>query len=336
MRYTRSSRQGWAPALAVTGALALTLSACGGGGEAANPGGEEQASVAMLSVEAEGSPWADLAWGALVELEESRDIAVHRVAGVDSAAVEQQVRAMAAAGHDPVVVMQDELGDAAAKLAPSFPDTSFIVVDSFIETDEPNVKTIVIDPTQAAYVAGVVAAEISTSKRIGFVGGADVPNIQKYLCGLTEGVEATDPSVVVDVAYTGNFDNPTSGREVAASQLQSGADIVMHAAALTGLGVITAAEEAGAAAIGVDVWQGDAASDDTVVWNALKDGHGAVLAAVESALDGTFEPGQLVWDSTQGAALYDERDFERLDADLQEKVATAAEQLTSGAVSTDC
>lgn len=339
MMYIRSPRQGWIPAIALSGALALTLAACGGsepGGS--NNGGADDgaASIAMLSVEAEGSPWADLAWGALVDLEESRDVSIHRVAGVDSAAVEQQVRAMAAAGHNPVVVMQDELGDAAAKLAPSFPDTNFIVVDSFIETDEPNVQTIVIDPTQAAYIAGVVAAELSVPKRIGFVGGADVPNIQKYLCGLTEGVEATDPSVVIDVAYTGNFDNPTSGREVAATQLQAGADIVMHAAALTGLGVITAAEEAGASAIGVDVWQGDAASDDTVVWNALKDGHGAVLTAVEKALDGQFQAGQLIWDSTQGAALYDARDFERLDAGLQEKVTTAAVQLTDGSISTSC
>lgn len=338
MKYTRSPKQSWISAIALSGALALTLTACGS--QSPGPGGDapedETPSIAMLSVEAEGSPWADLAWSAVQDVKEARGVEIHRVAGVDSAAVEQQVRAMAAAGHDPIVVMQDELGDAAAKLAPGFPETNFIIVDSFIEVDEPNVMSIVIDPTEAAYIAGVVAAELSDSKQVGFVGGADVPNIQKYLCGFTEGATATDDSLEIDVAYTGNFDNPTSGREVASTQIQAGADIVMHAAALTGLGVISAAEAAGVSAIGVDVWQGDAASDDTVVWNALKDGHGAVLAAVEGALDGNFEAGQLVWDATQGAALYDERDFGRLDADLQAKVSAAAEELTSGAISPNC
>lgn len=338
MKYTRSPRQSWISAVAMSGVLALTLTACGGQPNDPEPGNsaDETPSIAMLSVEAEGSPWADLAWGALEDLKESRDIDIHRVAGVDSAAVEQQVRAMAAAGHNPIVVMQDELGDAAAKLAPGFPDTNFIVVDSFIEADEPNVMSIVIDPTEAAYIAGVVAAELTESHRIGFVGGADVPNIQKYLCGFTEGTESSEEDVKIDVAYTGNFDNPTSGREVASTQIQAGADIVMHAAALTGLGVISAAEEAGVSAIGVDVYQGDAAAEGTVVWNALKDGHGAVTAAVEGALDGNFEAGQLVWDATQGAALYDERDFERLDDDLKSMVTTAAEQLTSGEISTNC
>lgn len=341
MKYTHSPRTHKMLTLGSVSALALTLAACGGGAKATDDGeesadGAASTSIAMLSVEAEGSPWADLAWSALEDVRDDRGVEINRVAGVDSAAVEQQVRAMAAAGNNPVVVMQDELGDAAVRLAPSFPDTNFIVVDSFIESNEPNVQTVVIDPSQAAYVAGVVAASVSESKTLGFVGGADVPNIQKYLCGFEEGVGATDSAVKIEVAYTGNFDNPTSGREVAMTQINAGADVVMHAAALTGLGVITAAEESGVSAVGVDVWQGDAASDDTVAWNALKDGHGAVLSTVEAALDGEFAAGQLVWDPTKGAALYDDRDFDRLPAELQEHVTNVAEQLANGQIAPSC
>jgi basic membrane protein A len=289
----------------------------------------------MLSVEPEGSPWADLAWSAMEELQADRDVEIKRVAGISSSAVEQQVRAMARDGYDPVVVMQDELGAAAIELASSFPDTNFIVVDSHITSDEPNVETIVIDPTGAAYIAGVVAANTTETGSIGFVGGMDVPNIQKYLCGLETGIAAVDSSITVEAAYAGTFVDPTKGRETAVALLEGGNDIVMHAAALSGLGVISAAKELGKKAIGADVWQGGEAPE-AVQWSALKDGKGAVVHAVTAAVDGDFEAGQLVWGPANGAALYDERDFDAVDADIQEQVTAAAEGLESGDITLAC
>lgn len=320
---------------AATSMALLSAAGCA----AANDGGTKAAAgeskAVMISVEPEGSPWSDLAWSAMQELKSAKGVETKRVAGVSSSAVEQQVRAMARSGYNPVVVMQDELGGAAIKLAPAFPDTKFIVVDSFVTSKEPNVQTIVIDATGAAYIAGVVAANSTVTKRVGFVGGMDVPNIQKYRCGFESGLDAADLGVTLDTAYAGSFVDPAKGRETALALFQGGDDIVMHAAALSGVGVIAAAKEVGQKAVGADVWQG-AEAPKTVAWSALKDGKGAVVNAVGNAIDGKFEAGQLMWGPKNGAALYDDRDFTALPDSVQKLVSQAAAGLKSGDIQLSC
>lgn len=315
--------------------LAVGVAGCGSSETSADAGDGGTARVAMLSSEAEGSPWADLGWSAITTLEDERGIEVQRIAGVQSGAAEQQVRTAATSGFDPIVLMQDELGAAAIKLAPSFPDTNFIIADSILESDEPNVETVEINPVPAAYVAGVVAALTTSTEVIGFVGGADVPAIQAFKCGFEGGIDSVDSAVDLKVAYVGAWDDPTKGRDAAISLYDDGADIVMHAASLSGLGVFKAAQEKGKLAIGADVWQGDEA-EGSVLWNALKDGKGAIESQVAAALDGDFTSGHVVYGPEQGAALYDDRDFEALDADQQATVKETVDGLNSGSVVPVC
>ena len=95
--------------------------------------------------------------------------------------------------------------------------------------------------------------------------------------------------------------------------------------------VIRACEEAGVKAIGVDDWQGSI-NEDVVFWSALKDIKGAVYEAGKSVLEGTFEPGMLVYDSSSGAALYDSRDYDKLPDDLKATVDDVVAKLASGEI----
>lgn len=103
---------------------------------------------------------------------------------------------------------------------------------------------------------GIAAALASRTGKVGFIGGMDAPLIRNFGCGFAQGAKAVKPSVLVYSNMTGTtsaaFNDPARGGELALSQYDRGADVVFHAAAGTGLGVLQAAKYRNKLAIGVD------------------------------------------------------------------------------------
>lgn len=289
----------------------------------------------LMHLEPEGSPWDDLAWSAMQKVAKDTGAQIKRIGGIPESAGEQQIRAMANAGFNPIVVMNDDIGKMAIDAAKLFPKINFIVVESDLKSDLPNVQTIKVIPTEAAYIAGLVAAASTKTDTLGFAGGGDYPPINRYSCGFEAGAKSFNPAIKVDIVYINSFTNSAMGREVGLAEFNKGRDVVMQAAALAGLGVLKAAAETGKQAVGVDVYQGDVAPGH-VLWSALKDGGGATYAATKGALEGKFAAGPLIWDLSKGARLYDERDFDKLPDTLKARVKDAAEKLQSGALKTGC
>lgn len=329
-------------AAAVGAALVLTIAGCSSAGPSPSSSPSSASSesklsgkVAVLHSEPEGSPWSDLVYNGIASLQ-SRGVTVKRIAGFDTAAAEQQITSAAQQGYNPVVVFEDSLAPDGIKVAKKFPKTDFILFNTVATSTLPNVETVVISPVSAAYVAGVVAASTTKSDKLGFVGGANVPPIANYLCGFTAGVKSVSKKVLINAVYAGTFTDPTTGHNLAMNLFDSGDDIVMHAASLTGLGVLAAAKESGKQGIGVDLWQGDVAPGH-VLWNALKDGGGASKALVTNALSGKFKSGQITWGADgQKIALYDDRDLKALPSDVAAKVKAAAAGLNDGSIKISC
>ena len=46
---------------------------------------------------------------------------------------------------------------------------------------------------------------MTKSNKIGFVGGMEIPVIERFHAGFLAGVEAVNPDITVDVQYTGSF-----------------------------------------------------------------------------------------------------------------------------------
>lgn len=308
--------------------LAVVAAGCFGGGG----GSEEQVrQAAMIVAIPKGDPFIDLAFSGLEQLAEDRGIEAKIIEAIDKSEHEEQVRAMAELGANPIYVLWDDLGAAVLQVAPDFPDTKFIIADAYVTTDLPNVKTIVVEPQEASFIAGFVAAKTTQTKRVAFVGSQDTPIINRFKVGFEAGVKYGDPDVHIEAVYAGNANDPVRGQEIAKLLAGNGADIIMHAANQTGLGVIRGAEEAGVKAIGVDEWQGKI-NEDVVFWSALKDIAGAVYKAGESVLDDTFEPGLQRYDVGTGIQMYDERDFNKLSPELQAAVEQLKEDIMNGVV----
>ena len=167
---------------------------------------------------------------------------------------EQALRRFAGDGNNPIVMAGFSWAASLEKVAVEYPDTKFAIIDMVV--DKPNVRSVVYKEHEGSYVVGVMAAMASTSKKVGFVGGMDIPLIRKFECGYEQGAKAANPKAEVFKNMTGTtasaWNDPTRGGELAKAQFAKGVDVVFAAAGGTGVGVYQAAKDAGKLAIGVD------------------------------------------------------------------------------------
>jgi basic membrane protein A len=169
-----------------------------------------------------------------------------------------RLRQLAQEGRNPVVAVGFGYTDATVKIAKEFPTTQFAVVDGFAPDAPKNITWLGFAEHEGSFLVGVIAALKSKSCTIGFVGGVNVPLIQKFQAGFEQGVKTVAPKAKIVSKYiteagdlTG-FADPQKGQVVAKGLIDQGADVVYHAAGASGKGVFAAAKDANVMAIGVD------------------------------------------------------------------------------------
>jgi basic membrane protein A len=184
-------------------------------------------------------------------------------------------------------------------VARAYPDVHFACVDyaGAEASMPPNVEGLSFREEEGSFLVGAVAALLSHTKHVGFVGGMTIPLIRKFEAGYDAGVHAACPACTVHSAYAGStpdaFKDPARGRSLAAFEIAAGADVLFHASGATGHGVFEGAREAGALAIGVDADQYDE-MPGTVVTSMVKRVDVAVYGAIEEVGRGRFHPGMRV------------------------------------------
>ena len=129
-------------------------------------------------------------------------------------------------------LMQKDL----AEVAERFPQKHFAIIDAIV--DRPNVASVTFKEEDGSFLAGALAAMVSKTKTIAFLGGIDIPLLRKFEVGFTAGAHQIDPSIKVLVKYVGSFDDVSSGKELAGVLFDQQADIIFTAAGKAGLGAI--------------------------------------------------------------------------------------------------
>ncbi|WP_191296386.1 BMP family lipoprotein [Lentzea cavernae] len=197
----------------------------------------------------------------------------------DETAKQTRLRQLASEGFNPIVGVGFAYTESLKVVAPEFPNVQFGLVDSAVE-GVTNVTPLVFAEQEGAFLAGVVAAYQSKNCHVGFVGGVDIPLIQKFEAGYNQGARTAAPKVKIDKKYitpagdfTG-FQDPPKGQEAAKGLIDKGADVLYPAAGASGIGVFAAVKEAGVLAIGCDADQYNqpalAANRDVIVASSLK------------------------------------------------------------------
>ena len=171
----------------------------------------------------------------------------------DEAQREQALRRFAEDGNNPIVAVGFNWAPPLEAISGEFPDLSFAIIDSVV--DKPNIRSVIFKEQEGSYLVGIMAAMASTTKKVSFVGGMDIPLISAFGCGYVGGAKSAGATEVIQ-NMTGDtpaaWNDPTKGAEITKSQIDQGSDVIYAAAGGTGVGVLQAAADAGKLGIGVD------------------------------------------------------------------------------------
>jgi basic membrane protein A len=327
-------------------ALALTATACGSsskdsGGDGSNSG-KLKVGVAYDVGGRGDHSFNDSAAKGLDKAKEDFGVEIKELTAKTSdteADREQRLEDLAEAGYNPVIGVGFSYGDSMKKAAAKYPKTTFAIVDSVVEAK--NVDSIVFTEEQSSYLAGVAAALKTKDNKVGFIGGVDIPLINKFEAGFRQGVEETNPKVKVTTQYLtpgsdlSGFSDPAKGKAAAQGMLDKGVDVIYSAAGSSGNGAIEAvAGKTGAWAIGVDSDQyaqpGLAKYQKSILTSALKNVDVAVYEAVESVKSGSPLTGTHAYDlAKDGVGLSTSGGF--ID-DIKSKLDEAKQKIVNGEI----
>ena len=226
--------------------------------------------------------------------------------GYDDSKWEPALRDLCDEKHDIIVCGTWQMQELVQKVAPDYPDQKIIVYDTAMDYasdtkgDFKNIYSIEYLQNDGAFLAGILAAELTETGIIGFVGGMDNTVIYDFLVGYIQGAKTVKPDVKVVSSFVGNFSDSAKAKELTFAQYQIGADIVFSCASNAGEGVLQASKERGKLVIGVDSDQAmlymdsDPVLGNLIASSVLKRVDQSIYLAVQSALDGTLAWGTRV------------------------------------------
>jgi basic membrane lipoprotein Med (substrate-binding protein (PBP1-ABC) superfamily) len=136
----------------------------------------------------------------------------------------------------------------------------------------------------------MVAGAVTKSNTIGCIGGTELPPVKRSFDAFAEGANAVNPKVRVLVAYIGNWDDASAGREQTIAQIGRGADVIFGNADAAGLGIFQAARESkSVAVIGANADQAHVAPE-VVIGSVVIDIPHAFLSVAREIRAGGFTP----------------------------------------------
>lgn len=235
-----------------------------------------------------------------------------------------------------------------------YDDAKFVLLDGsphpgdFSVMVGDNTVSIFFAEHESGFLAGLATALELGDGEVGFLGGMEIPPVQKFNWGFQQGVEYAnemhDTSVSMSVEnflYQGSFDNVAAGQQIAAQMYDKGIDAIFCAAGGVGVGAINEAKARASAGdgvwiVGVDVDQyadGIYSGDKSVILtSAMKRIDEAAYSMIQAELDGQFPGGEtLVLDSTNdGVGIPKENP--NLSSSVQSTVSAAFEMIKSGEI----
>ena len=263
---------------------------------------------------------------------------------------EAGLRLLAAEAMELVVgvgfIFTDDLRD----LAREYPRVHFAGVDYALQVDSAgnvvpppaNLAALKFREEEGSFLVGALAALVSQrlptpSKRIGFVGGMDIPLIHKFEAGYRAGVSHVCADCTVVAQYAGvtpeAFRNPGKGKELALSQYQSGVNIIFQASGSTGLGVFEAARQTGRYAIGVDADQ-YAEAPGHILTSMVKGVDAVVYDAIAQVKAGRFRGGVFSYGLAEGGVgyVYDQNNRALIPDDVRARVEQLRQDIIAGRI----
>jgi basic membrane protein A len=262
---------------------------------------------------------------------------------------DDNVIALADAGHDLVVAVGFAFSPGINASAGDYPDTQFAIIDGFATCGTAcgltndgltNVTDLTFKEHEGSFLVGAAAATQADKDgcdTVGFLGGQTGPLIEKFQAGFEAGVAHVNDGIEVLVKYIGDdvtaFNDAVKGEALSEGMYDDGACIIYHAAGASGAGLFNAAVAADKLAIGVDSDQYllvSAEQQPLIMTSMLKRVDTAVHDAIEQAGDGSLEAGGAVFGMAEGGVDYSKSNTELMTDDIVTLLDDLKAQIIAG------
>lgn len=231
-----------------------------------------------------------------------------------------------------------------------YSDAKFVIIDG--EPNDGNGNALVADNTvsiffaeqESGFAAGVAAALELQTGDLGFIGGMEIPSVQRFDVGFQQGVayanEKLGTAVTLkdeNIVYSGSFADAALGQQLAATMYDNGVKAIFACAGGTGNGVITEAKNReGVWVIGVDSdqYNDGLKSDGTsvILTSAIKKIDEAAYQMIEAELKGTFPGGQTITFDAKNDGIGIPSENPNLSNSTVEKVKEVLEAIKNGEI----
>lgn len=273
---------------AIVACLALLAAACGGGRDTArtDSAGAKKMRVALLTPgPISDKSWNGIAYEGLLALRDSLGAETSHIQTKTPAEFEENFRQYGAQKYDLVIGNGFEYQEAAMRVAPNYAKTTYVITSGRVVA--PNVAGIAFAFEEASYQAGILAAAMSKTNKIGLIAGTELPPVKASFEAFTLGAHSVNPKAVVVTSYIGNWDDVSAGKEQALAQIAQGADVIFQNADAAGLGIFQAAKEKNILVFGTNADQNDVAPD-VIIASVVIDLPKAFLLIGREVQSGTF------------------------------------------------
>lgn len=202
-----------------------------------------------------------------------------------------------------------------------YEDANFVLIDGNPHSGDgnpvvgDNTVSIFFAEHQAGFVAGIATALELKDGEVGFIGGMEIPPVQKFNWGFQQAIAYANENLGTNISikeenvvYQGSFDNLAAGQQLAAQMFDKGVKAIFAAAGGVGVGAINEAktrvqsgEEVWMVGVDVDqyadgIYEGD---KSVILTSAMKKIDQSTFDMIKRFQDGDFPGGEtLTYDAT--------------------------------------
>ena len=235
-----------------------------------------------------------------------------------------------------------------------YADAKFVLIDGYPHAGDwapvvgPNTVSLFFAEQESGFLAGVATALQLNEGEAGFIGGMEIPAVQKFNWGFQQGLsyanENLGTNVMIkaeNVVYQGTFSDVAAGQQLGAGMFDKGVDVIFCAAGGVGIGAINEAKARAKNGenvwiVGVDVDQYSEGiydgSKSIILTSAMKYIDVAAYDMIKADLEGTFPGGQILTLDTTNAGVGIPPSNPNLDDDVEDKVADVFDMIKSGSI----
>ncbi len=284
-------------ALILSMVMIVSLVACSGNsGSSEEPAANDRTTVSKIAVVLPGSitdeSWNQSAYEGLMTIKDAGYETAY-TENVDVSSAEAVVRGYCSEGYDFIIAHGAQYGQAVCNVAPDFENVNFFITgnapEDIPEAELPaNIMFADYRECEGAYVSGVLAAHMTKSGKVGYIGGGNNTTQQSDKNAFIDGVKSVNPEIEISTVITGTFDDTTLGYETAKAMHESGVDVILQTCDHTGLGALQYCSENGVYCIGYTSDQSSLVEGDLMLTSMLIDIPYMISSQIEAIGAGNY------------------------------------------------